>query len=137
MHALALHELPSNQSTGGTQNHYALFGRPPWVVVGDCRLHTKGVEQSAQDLGVTHVVIPRTGPLSAAQQACERARVWKRRYRWRAGIEGRIHSLRRDYGLARCRSHGQVGLERDIGWSVLASDLRHIALAQARCGGPS
>jgi transposase, IS5 family len=136
-HVLADVESECHQALPAVRHHYALFGRPPWIVAGDRRLHTKGVEQSAQDLGVTHVVIPRTGPLSAAQRARERARVWKRRYRWRAGIEGRIHSLRRDYGLARCRSHGQVGLERDVGWGVLASDLRHIALAQARRGGPS
>ncbi|HEV7128739.1 MAG TPA: hypothetical protein VGN32_15015, partial [Ktedonobacterales bacterium] len=55
-----------------------------------------------------------------------------RRYRWRAGIEARIHSLRRDYGLARCRSHGLVGLERDVGWGVFASDLRHLAAGQVR-----
>ena len=47
-------------------------------------------------------------------------------------MEGRIHSLWRDYGLARCRSHGLQGLERDVGWGVLASDLRHLAAAQAQ-----
>jgi IS5 family transposase len=101
-------------------------------VTGDRRLHTKGVEPTAQRLGVTQLVIPRTGPLSAAQRAREQQRSWRRRSRWRAGIEGRIHRLRRDYGLARCRSHGLIGLERDVGWGVLASDLRHIAAAQAR-----
>jgi hypothetical protein len=50
--------------------------------------------------------------------------------RRRAGA-GRIHRLRRDYGLARCRSHGEVGLERDVGWGTLASNLRHIAQKQA------
>jgi transposase, IS5 family len=131
-HVLADEESECHQALPAVQHHRALFGRPPWLVAGDRRLHTKGVEETAQSLGVTHVVIPRTGPLSAAQQAREHARVWKRRYRWRAGIEGRIHSLRRDYGLARCRSHGEVGLERDVGWGVLASDLRHLAAAQAR-----
>jgi transposase, IS5 family len=131
-HLLADDESECHQALPAVQHHRALFGRPPWLVAGDRRLHTKGVEETAQSLGVTHVVIPRTGPLSAAQQARERAQVWKRRYRWRAGIEGRIHSLRRDYGLARCRSHGEVGLERDVGWGVLASDLRHLAAAHAR-----
>jgi IS5 family transposase len=136
-HVLADVESECHQALPAVWHHDALFGHPPWVVAGDRRLHTKGVEQTAQSLGVTHVVIPRTGPLSAAQRAREHAQVWKRRYRWRAGIEGRIHSLRRDYGLARCRSHGQIGLERDVGWGVLASDLRHIALAQARRAGAS
>ncbi len=83
-------------------------------------------------LGVRQVVIPWTGTLGAAQRAVEQQRSWRRRYRWRAGIEERIYSLRRDYGLARCRSHGEVGLERDVGWGVLASALRHLATAQAQ-----
>jgi IS5 family transposase len=95
-HVLADVESECHQALPAVWHHCALFGRPPRVVAGDRRLHTKGVEQTAQGLGVTHVVIPRTGPLSAAQRAREHARVWKRRYRWRAGIEGRIHSLRRD-----------------------------------------
>jgi transposase, IS5 family len=136
-HVLADEESECHQAFPAIQRHRALFGRPPWLVTGDRRLHTKGVEQTAQSLGVTHVVIPRTGPRTAAQQARERERSWRRRYRWRAGIEGRIHSLRRDYGLARCRSHGLVGLERDVGWGVFASDLRHIATAHARRQPPA
>lgn len=131
-HVLADDESECHQAVPAMQHHRALFGRPLWVVAGDRRLHTKGVEDAAHGLGVTHVMIPRTGTLSAAQRAREQQRSWRRRYRWRAGIEGRIHSLRRDYGLARCRSHGEVGLERDVGWGVLASDLRHIAAAQVR-----
>ena len=108
------------------------MGRPPALVTGDRRLHAKGLEEVAQQLGVRHVVIPWTGTLSAARRAVEQGRGWRRRSRWRAGIEGRIHSLRRDYGLVRSRSHGLVGLERDVGWGVLASDLRHLAAATAR-----
>lgn len=131
-HVLADEESECHQALPAVQQHRALFGRPPWLVTGDRRLHTRGVEETAHGLGVTQVVIPRTGTLTAAQRARERERGWRRRSRWRAGIEGRIHSLRRDYGLARCRSHGPVGLERDVGWGVLASNLRHIAAAQAQ-----
>jgi IS5 family transposase len=130
-HVLTDEESECRQALPAVQHHRALFGHPPWLVTGDRRLHTKGVEQNAQSLGVTHVVIPRTGLLTASQRAREQQRSWRRRYRWRAGIEGRIHSLRRDYGLARCRSHDLVGLERDVGWGIFASDLRHIATAQA------
>ncbi len=131
-HVLADEESECYQGLPAIQHHRALFGRPPWLVVGDRRLHTKGLEATAQDLGVTHVVVPRIGRLSAAQQAREHQRKWRRRYRWRAGIAGRIHSLRRDYGLGRSRSHDEVGRARDVGWGVLASDLRHLAIAQAR-----
>jgi transposase, IS5 family len=82
-------------------------------------------------MGVRHVVVPTSGRATTQQRAQEHQRAWRRRSRWRAGIEGRIHSLRRDYGLRRCRSHGEVGLLRDVGWGILASDLRHIARHQA------
>ncbi len=136
VHVLADEESECHQALPAVQHHRALFGRPPWLVTGDRRLHAKGVEETAHELGVTHVVIPHTGTLTAPQRAREQQRNWRRRYRWRAGIEGRIHSLRRDYGLARCRSHGLVGLERDVRWGVLASNLHHIASTQAARRSP-
>jgi IS5 family transposase len=129
---LADGESECRQALPAVEHHRAVFGRPPWLVTGDRRLHTKGVEERARALGVRRVAIPRIGRLTAARRAHEHQRAWKRRYRWRAGIEGRIHSLRRGQGLARCRSHGLEGLERDVGWGVLASNLRHVAAAQAR-----
>jgi IS5 family transposase len=131
-HVLADSESECHQALPAIQHHRTMFKHPPWLVTGDRRLHAKGLEAVAQGLGVRYLVIPWTGTLSAAQRAREQQRSWRRRYRWRAGMEGRIHSLRRDYGLARCRSHGLVGLERDVGWGVLASDLRHLAAARAQ-----
>ncbi len=136
-HVLADEESECHQAVPAVQHHRAVFGHPPWLVTGDRRLHTKGVEDTAKGLGVTYVVIPWTGTPSAAQRALEQQRSWRRRYRWRAGIEGRIHSLRRDYGLGRCRSHGLLGLERDVGWGVLASNLRHLAAAQVLRATPA
>ena len=128
-HVLADDESEVHQALPAIQHHRTVVGRPPSLVTGDRRLHAKGLEEVAQRLGVRHVVIPWTGNLSAARWVVEQERGWRRRYRWRAGIEGRIHSLRRDYGLVRSRSRGLVGLERDVGWGVLASDLRHLAVA--------
>src|SRR5258708_14898878 len=76
-----------------------------------------------------HVVIPWTGTLSAARRAHEHERRWRRRSRWRAEIAGRIYRLRRDYGLARRRSHGGGGLGRDVGWGGVGSGLRPIGIA--------
>jgi transposase, IS5 family len=111
--------------------HRQLFAHPPCLVTGDRRRHAQGLEAVAHGLGVRYLVIPWTGTLSAAQRARHQQRNWRRRSRWRAGMEGRLPSLRRDYGLVRSRSHGLVGLERDVGWGVLASDLRHLAAARA------
>jgi IS5 family transposase len=110
-HVLAAEESDRHQAIPSVLQHRRLVGRAPWLLTGDRGVHTKGVEE-AQALGVRHVAIPRSGPSSPAQRARERDRAWRRRYRWRAGIEGRISSLRRDFGLERCPYHGEVGLER-------------------------
>jgi IS5 family transposase len=107
-------------------HHRQIFGRAPRLVAGDRGLHAAANERVAQEAGVRHLVIPRSGPLTATQRAQERAPAWRRRYRWRAGIEGRLSSLRRDHGLRWCPAHGEDGLERHVGWGVIASNLRQI-----------
>jgi len=124
-HVLADGESDRHQAIPAVLAHRRLFGRAPWLLTGDRGVHPKGIEEQAQALGVRHdVVIPRSGPTTPLQRARERDRTWRRRYRWRAGIEGRISSLRRDYGLARCAYHGEMGMERWVGWGVVTSDLR-------------
>lgn len=108
-------------------HHRQLFARPPWMATGDRGVHARENEQIARDAGVTHLVIPRSGVVSKTQQEKEHSRSWRRRYRWRAGIEGRLSSLRRDYGLRRCPDRGEDGFVRHLGWGVIASNLRHIA----------
>jgi IS5 family transposase len=103
-----------------------LFARPPWLATGDRGVHAPENERIAREAGVTHLVIPRSGVVSTTQQAKERSRSWRCRSRWRAGIEGRLSSLRRDYGLRRCPDHGEEGFIRHLGWGVIASNLRHI-----------
>ncbi len=80
--------------------------------------------------GVKLVAIPAAGKLSEARQALERTRRWRRGYRWRAGIEGRIASLRRDCGWRRSDYHGPDGMERWLGLGAMESLLRRIALAK-------
>jgi IS5 family transposase len=133
-HVLRAGESDRHQAIPAVMQHRRLFGRAPWLLTGDRGVHAKGVAEQAHALGVGHVVIPRSGPTTPAQRERERSRTWRRRYRWRAEIEGRISSLRRDYGLARCAYHGEVGLERWVGWGVRASNLRQVGrqLAAAR-----
>jgi IS5 family transposase len=104
-----------------------VFGRAPRLVVGDRRLHGPDNARLGREAGVAHLVIPWSGTSNAAQRAREHSPAWRRRYRWRSGIAGRISSLRRDGGLHRCPDHGEDGLERRVGWAVVASNLRHIA----------
>jgi IS5 family transposase len=114
-------------------HHQQVFGHPPDLVTGDRGFHLPPTQATAlRAAGVKQVVVPWQGPASAERRALEHSRPWRRRYRWRAGIEGRIHSLRRDYGLKRCANHGEEGMERWVGWGILASNLWHMGLACAQ-----
>lgn len=132
------HLLPAGAGEHGelltaVAHHQQVFGHPPDLVAGDRGFHLPPAQAAAlQQAGVKQVAVPWQGPASAERRALEHSRAWRRRYRWRAGIEGRIHSLRRDYGLKRCRDHGEVGMERCVGWGILASNLWHMGQACAK-----
>ncbi len=100
------------------------------MLAGDRGVYTAETEVQALAAGVEIVAIPAVGKISPLRQAVEGTRRWKKAYRWRAGIEGRIASLRRCYGLRRCDCHGQDGMEQWTGFGIIASNLRHIAQAQ-------
>jgi len=112
-------------------HHQEVFGRAPALVTADRGVHSPDNERLARDAGVRDLIIPTWGKATAEQRAREKERAWRTRYHWRAGIEGRISSLRRDYGLRRCADHGPDGLERRVGWGVIGSNLRHIGQAVA------
>lgn len=48
----------------------------------------------------------------------------------RAGIEGRISVLGRAFGFDLCLDHGEEGMERWVGWGILAHNLRQISRTQ-------
>jgi hypothetical protein len=91
------------------------------MIAGDRGVHAAETEVQALTVGVEIVAIPAVGKISPLRQAVEGTRRWKKAYRWRAGVEGRIASLRRDYGLRRCDYHGEDGMERWIGLGIIGS----------------
>ncbi len=124
------HPNEHGQAVEAVTHHQDLFAHPPWLVTGDRGVHSAETEPRLSAAGVKLVAIPAAGPVSEERQTQEHTRRWKRGYRWRAGIEGRIASLRRDYGWRKCAYHGQDGMERWLGLGVIASNLRHIARAK-------
>ncbi len=107
------------------------FGRAPDLLAVDRGLASAANERLAKEAGVKHVALPHVGKAPPGRRAEERDRRFKRGYRFRAGIEGRIHVLRRDYGLRRCRYRGERGFGRWVGWGVLAHNLAKVAGAGA------
>ncbi|HEX2092936.1 MAG TPA: ISNCY family transposase [Longimicrobiaceae bacterium] len=114
--------------------HQERFGRAPDLLAGDRGLYSAENEQAARDAGVRHVVLPKTGRITAERQAYERQRWFRRGFRFRAGAEGRISVLQRKYGLNRCLYHGEAGMQRWVGWAVLTSNLSKIASTVAARG---
>jgi IS5 family transposase len=116
------HQVPA--SLGAHCRH---FGRPPTVFAGDRGVHAPDNERLAQAVGVRHVALPQPGAKSAARVAHERQRWFRRAFRFRAGVEGRISVCKRRGWLGRCRDHGERGFACWIGWGIIAANLSTIA----------
>ena len=113
------------------ETHQRHFGRAPDLLAGDRGLASAANERLAREAGVKRIALPWVGRASQARQQQEKERWFRRGYRFRAGIEGRIHVLRRDYGLKRCRYHGEAGMGRWVGWGIVTHNLAQIAEAGA------
>jgi IS5 family transposase len=112
-------------------HHLRVFKHPPRLLAGDRGVHSAANERYATTHGVKHVVLPKPGAKSSKRIAYEQQRWFQRGRDWRAGIEGRISGLKRRHKLERCRYHGTAGMERWVGWGVIAHNLRVIAQATA------
>jgi IS5 family transposase len=124
------HPHEHGQAVKAVTHHQTLFEHPPNLVAGDRGVHSAETEERLKAAGVKRVAIPASGKLSEERHALEHTRAWRRGYRWRAGIEGRIASLRRDFGWRKSAYHGQNGMDRWLGLGVIESLLRRIALAK-------
>jgi IS5 family transposase len=119
-------ELPASLT-----QHHTRFGRAPAVLTADRAFFTLANDQLAHDLRIRSVAVPRQGPLTSTQHQAQHRAAFRRAYRWRAGIEGRISVLKRRFGLDRCRYRGEAGVERWVGWGLLAHNLRQISRSVA------
>ena len=130
-YAILEHPNEHGQAVEAVVHHQEVFEHPPPLLTGARGVHSADTESKLTGAGVKQIAIPAMGKLSQERQDLEHTRAFRRGYRWRAGIEGRIASLRRDYGWSKCGYHGENGMERWLGLGVLASNLRHIAQANA------
>ena len=112
-------------------HHQDGFSRPPHVLAADRSFFTVANERIARDAGVLMAALPRQGPLSPERRQFEHCPAFRRAYRFRAGVEGRISVLKRRFGLDRCRYHGDAGMERWVGLGLLAHNLRQISRSLA------
>ncbi len=102
-------------------------GTTPGTVTADRSYGEKAIEDDLHGLGVRHVVIPRKGKPGKARQAAEHRPAFRRAIKWRTGSEGRISTLKRQYGRARTRLDGTEGARTWTGYGVLACNLVKIS----------
>ena len=111
---------------GSLEEHERLFGKAPWLLAGDRGVSSPENEKRAQEAGVKRVVLPCVGKAPPGRVEQERSGWFRRGFRFRAGIEGRISVLQRKYGLERCLDHGEDGMGRWVGWGIVTANLAKI-----------
>jgi len=84
-------------------------GLAPVLLTADRGYWDTSIEVDLTTIGVTTIVIPRTGKPSQARQHIEHAATFVAAVKWRTGCEGRISHLKRDCGWRRTRLRGHNG----------------------------
>jgi IS5 family transposase len=105
------------------EGHKQIFDRAPRLATADRGFWSAANEALAEDLGVKRTVLPGRGHLSKPRAARQKQRWFRRGQGWRAGIEGRISTLKHRFGMLRAHYKGDVGFERYVGSCVVAQNL--------------
>ena len=94
------------------------------TVLADRGFGNEIADQVLATAKIVDKVIPRVG----RADPIESTRSWRRRYRFRAGAEGRISALKRRYGVRRSRLKGHQGVRIWVGFGILANNLNRMAV---------
>jgi IS5 family transposase len=108
------------------EKHREIFGRVPQLAATDAGFFSLENVRQAKELGVKQVAVPNKRGRDSARSKEQKQRWFRRAQRWRVGCEGRISVLKRRQGLRRCRYRGMDGMERWVGWAVIADNLIHL-----------
>jgi transposase, IS5 family len=106
--------------------HRALLGRAPRLVAADAAFYSNRNEAAAKAKGVKRVCIPNRSTKSTERRREQRKRWFRNGQKWRTGCDGRISVVKRRHGLDRCRYKGIVGMQRWVGFGVIADNIINI-----------
>lgn len=106
--------------------HEQLLGRKPYLVTADAAFFSQRNETVAHARGVKRVAIPNRSSKSAQRKRLQKKRWFRNAQKWRTGCEGRISLLKRRHGLNRCHYKGMPGIQRWVGFGVIADNLINI-----------
>ena len=116
--------------------HEELVGRKPYLVTADAAFFSQRNENAAHARGVKRVAIPNRSTRSVNRKRLEKKRWFRNAQKWRTGSEGRISLLKRRHGLNRCRYRGMPGIQRWVGFGVIADNLINLGHALASSPEP-
>jgi IS5 family transposase len=102
------------------------FGRAPRTVTADRGYGDAQVESDLETLGVKTVVIPRRGRPNPQRARLQRSARFTKLVKWRTGCEGRVATLKRNWGWSRTLLDGREGASIWCGWGVLAHNATKI-----------
>lgn len=111
---------------GCLEQHVEQFGGAPERVAADPGFFSAANESQAQQMGVRRVSIPSHDTKSPARKQRQKQRWFKKLQKWRTGCEGRISVLKRRHGLRRSLYKGPIGIQRWVGFGVIADNVIHI-----------
>jgi IS5 family transposase len=112
--------------------HEQRLGRKPYLVTADAAFFSQHNEAAARARGIKRVAIPNCLTRSSQRKRLQKKRWFRNAQKWRTGSEGRISLLKRRHGLSRCRYKGLPGMQRWVGFGVIADNLIHIGHALAK-----
>jgi IS5 family transposase len=105
------------------ETHQRKLGRVPRLVAADAGYYSRANEEAVRAMGVDYVSIPNRSTRSDERRKLQKRRWFKNGQTWRTGCEGRISTVKRRHGLARCRYRGTSGMQRWVGLGVIADNL--------------
>jgi IS5 family transposase len=101
-------------------------GRVPGAVTADQTYGAAHARQALTDAGVDLVAIKARGNPGPGQQVLEATEAFTAHTQWRAGIEARVSTLKRDHGWDRTRMPGITGARTHLGWGIFSHNTRKL-----------
>ena len=108
------------------EEHERRLGRTPRLLAADAGFCSAANERALEAMGVARVSIPNYATRDPVRRGRQKQRWFKRGQQWRTGVEGRISVWKRRHGLSRSRYPGLDGMQRWVGWGVIADNLINI-----------
>jgi len=108
------------------EEHRERLGQIPDLVAADAAFHSPTQKAAIAEMGVKHISVPNRPTKNPLIRKTQKSRWFRKGQKWRTGCEGRISVLKRRHGLDRCRYRGQDGMNRWVGFGVIADNLINI-----------